>query len=269
MQRLHGNAPKVIALLVAGTTLLSLWGAANLLVRGALVVLLLALLGFVLTAAIFPSQRLGGVERTLYGLAASIALIALSGLALNFTPWGLDGPAWVLLLGAVTAGASLLAWRRRAPRPKPAAEPASRLKPLTLAQSSLFGLSAVMVVLALAVARVPAPPNDYLGYSLLSILPAPATTGAAAAGATAWQISVDSNEFTSTTYSLAVSLAGEVVYMSPNFTLAPHQQWQTAIDLAAYGRIDGELEARLYRSDAPGVVYRRVLVRDALRSGGS
>ena len=263
MHRLHGKTPQLIAALATATMLLSLWGTANLLVRGVLLVLMLLLLGLVLAAALFAGEPLGGAERTLYALVASISVIALTGLVMNSTPWGMDSLAWGALLALVTVAAALLARLRRAsPLAKPAPQTLPDGEPLNLAQVSLFSLSAVIITLALTIARSPAPAEGYAGYSLLSIVPA---SGAAASS---WQIRVDSQEFFPTTYSLAVALDDEVVYVSPNFTLAPQGQWQMVVDLPAYGRTQGELEARLYRSDDPGVVYRRVLVREALRSGG-
>jgi hypothetical protein len=261
MGRLHVNAPQLIAFLLAATTLFSLWGAANTLVRGALVALLLPLLGLVLTAAIFPGQRLGGPERLLYALTASIAAIALTGLVLDMTPWGLESIVWTVLLAALTAIAGLVAWLRRPQREKPLAKRSPGLEPLNLPQASLFGLSAVMLGLAVLIARVPASADGYQGYSMLSILPAAADTAA-------WRISVDSKEFSPTTYSLVVYLDDEIVYLSPNFTLAPHGHWQTQVDLSPYAGAEGGLAARLYRSDAPGVVYRQVLIREPLRQGG-
>lgn len=261
MGRLHISAPQLIAVLALATMLLSLWGAANPLVRGALIVLLLVLLGSVLTAAIFPGRRLDGAERLLYVLVSSIAAIAMTGLLLNFTPWKLESGAWTVLLAAVTAGAGLIVWTHRVRGKQAVTERKPGLEPLNLPQVSLFGLSAVILGLALSIARVPAPADSYQGYSLLSILPA------SEAGLAAWQINVGNKEFSPTTYSLAVSLDDEIVYLAPDFTLAPHQQWQTQVDLSSYGRTEGTLEARLYRSDAPGVVYRQVLIREALRQG--
>jgi hypothetical protein len=136
-------------------------------------------------------------------------------------------------------------------------------------------MSAVMLGLALAVARVPAPAAGHAGYSLLWVLPAAESQAESRSGsqpgsqaaddpAPVWRIGVDSSEFGPATYSLAVALDGEIVYLSPDFTLAPHERWQTEIDLAPYAGAGGPLEVRLYRSDAPGVVYRHVVVRQPL-----
>lgn len=280
MRRLHLSAPQLIGLLVAATALLSLWGTAAWLVRAGLVALLLVLPGVALTAALFGggrldatgcpdgAGRLDGAERLLYVLIAGVAAVALTGLLLNITPWGLDRLAWAALLVLVTAVAGLVAWRRkpRASKGAPVAPPA--VEPLNLAQVSLFGMSAVMLGLALAVARVPAPAAGHAGYSLLWVLPAE-ESAAQDQPAPVWEIGVDSSEFAPATYSVAVSLGDQIVYLSPGFTLAPHERWQTEVDLSPYAGSDGPLEARLYRSGAPGVVYRHVLVREPLRLEGS
>lgn len=274
MRRLRLSAPSLIGLLVAATALLSLWGTAAWLVRAGLVALLLLLPGVALTAALFGGRRLDGAcrldgaERLLYVLIAGVAAVALTGLLLNITPWGLDRLAWAALLVLVTAGAGLVAWRRKPRGSKAASAAAPAAEPLNLAQVSLFGMSAVMLGLALAVARVPAPAAGHAGYSLLWALPAEGRSAEISA-APVWEIGVASSEFAPATYSLAVSLGDEIVYLSPGFTLAPHERWQTEVDLSPYAGSDGPLEARLYRSDAPGVVYRHVLVREPLRLEGS
>src|SRR5437879_3270206 len=53
------------------------------------ILLVLLIPGYVLVAALFPSQKeVTWIERILLSIALSTAIIPLLGLAVNFTPWG-------------------------------------------------------------------------------------------------------------------------------------------------------------------------------------
>src|SRR5512138_185476 len=70
----------------------------------AIVALPLALFvpGYALAAAAFPAGRLGGAERLLFSLGASLAAAALCGLMLHWTALGLRPAAWAVALGNLT-----------------------------------------------------------------------------------------------------------------------------------------------------------------------
>ena len=51
---------------------------------------------------------------------------------------------------------------------------------------------------------------------------------------------------------------GQVAGEWPDLTLAPNQAWQTQLALPEEQGTGMELEALLYRSDAPRIVYRQV-----------
>src|SRR5262249_42499579 len=120
--RMRGKRPPR-GLLVGGAALLVVLALALLLpaVARALAAFLLVLLlpGVAITAAVFPPGRLSGAEWVTYGLGTSLAVAALGGLVLHWTPWGLSAGAWVVLLGAITLAAGAIAvrhWRRAADR---------------------------------------------------------------------------------------------------------------------------------------------------------
>jgi uncharacterized membrane protein len=75
---------------------------------------LLVFPGYTLVAALFPGKTdLGGVERAALSLGLSIAVVPLTGLILNYTPWGI---ALNPILASVTvfiAVTSIAAWYRR------------------------------------------------------------------------------------------------------------------------------------------------------------
>jgi uncharacterized membrane protein len=65
--------------------------------------------GYSMTVALYPTNKLGGVERVCLTIVLSLAVVSLSGLALNYSPWGIRViPAAVTVL-TVTLSATLAA----------------------------------------------------------------------------------------------------------------------------------------------------------------
>ena len=75
--------------------------------------LVLVLPGYALTTAIFPKRELGGPEHFIFSLGLSIVIVILSGLILNFIPFGLHVSSWAITLSAITLAACAVALVRR------------------------------------------------------------------------------------------------------------------------------------------------------------
>jgi uncharacterized membrane protein len=70
--------------------------------------------GYVLLAAIFTSRaKFAGIERLALSIVVSIAIVALTGLGLNFTPWGITLESTLYTLSALIVAISLAAFIRR------------------------------------------------------------------------------------------------------------------------------------------------------------
>ncbi len=70
--------------------------------------------GYLLVAALFPAKGdLEGMERTALSLGLSIAIVPFSGLALNYTPWGIRLDPIVITLMALSLMLGLIAQFRR------------------------------------------------------------------------------------------------------------------------------------------------------------
>lgn len=70
--------------------------------------------GYMIAAALFPSDgELEWTRRLALGAGLSVASVALLGLLLDLTPWGLNVGTVVGALVVLSIGASLLAWERR------------------------------------------------------------------------------------------------------------------------------------------------------------
>ena len=71
--------------------------------------------GYALIAALFPGARdIDGIERTALSFGLSIALVPLTGLVLNYTPWGIRLDPVIISLSLLTIGLCLTAQYRRA-----------------------------------------------------------------------------------------------------------------------------------------------------------
>jgi uncharacterized membrane protein len=214
--------------------------------------LVLVLPGYALAAAIFPKQRLGAPERLLFSVGLSLAVAVLGGLVLNMTPWGLFSGSWAVLLGAITLGASIVAlvrWRE----PLLVAVGQSRTG-LRAYEVLLISLAALVAVAGLRLVRTPVSPQGFQGYTVLSILPADENARDAV------RLGVSSNEFAATSYRLQVKLNDTILREWPAIALAPGEQWETTVVLPTAQAQDERVEALLYRSDAPDMVYRRGLL---------
>jgi uncharacterized membrane protein len=94
-------AALVVALLPAAT-----WLSAALLLP-----LVLVLPGYALAAGLFAPHTVGRIERAIYAVTLSIALVAVGGLLIQLV-LGLGRDLWVVFLVAVTLGATLRAHRQ-------------------------------------------------------------------------------------------------------------------------------------------------------------
>ncbi|MDO9326758.1 MAG: DUF1616 domain-containing protein [Methanoregula sp.] len=80
--------------------------------------LVLFIPGYVLIATLFPAARdIDGIERVALSFGLSIAIVPLTGLALNYTPWGIRLDPIVTCLSILTIGLCLAAQFRRAQLP--------------------------------------------------------------------------------------------------------------------------------------------------------
>ncbi len=81
-------------------------------VFGILFVLLLP--GYVLVSALFPGRTsLTGLERLALTLGLSLAVVALGGLGLNYTPWGINVYPVTIFLSSFVVAIAAVAWYRR------------------------------------------------------------------------------------------------------------------------------------------------------------
>ena len=113
----------------------------------------------------------------------------------------------------------------------------------------MFGISGLIVVVALGFSQVPKPAHNLQGYTTLWLLP----------GAESQQntitLGISNQELDLTHYKLRLTLDSNPVKEWPDISLAPGQQWEQSIPMPA---LHGLVEADLFNANNPGVVYRYV-----------
>lgn len=225
--------------------------------------LALVLPGYALMSALFPRRALGGVERTLFTLSLNLSTLILCGFVLNRTPWGLRPESWAVILSDVTLGASLIASMRRHLIPAKPADPthdqqARTIQPptasrprltLSVGQSVLFGLAIAVAASALLLARGEAALRPAPDVIQLWMLP-----GDKAATV---RVGVNSIGPAEGTFRLQIQRGGYIIREWPSLTITAGQRWEEIVTLDGRQPGSGPFEARLYRSEEPGVLYRR------------
>ena len=243
-----GIALVVLALLVPG----GLGAALRLLIALPLV---LVLPGYAVTAAVFPRRWLGVPETIVFSLGLSLALLALAGLALSLTPWGMGTIPWCIFLGIMALAAAGLARRDLL-------TVARRGRAITLpaARTVLpFAAAALIVLAALRIAIVGEAQQPQAGFTQLWVLPASPGAG----NATAVRLGITSKEPVTRHYILQLAAGGHITRRWSDLAVAPGQTWQATVPMPAGFPAGGKVEATLSRASSPRSIYRRVwLERD-------
>ncbi len=219
----------------------------------------LVLPGYAITGALFARRELKAAEWLVYTLGLSLACLALSGLLLNITPWGLRPDTWIVLLGVIATLASLIAYRRRWPLQTPIGSGLPESFSLSVRQLVLLALTGVVTLAALAVAFNPSPQQPNQGYTVLW---AERGTGDNAGRVV---FGIDSKELSPQRYRLDVTADKHLVHQWPAISLAPGETFTDSLDLDADTLGNAPLEGRLYRLDNPQEVYRQVIVQPNLQ----
>lgn len=207
--------------------------------------------GYAITLACLPRRSLGRVERLLISLGLSVAITILLGLTLYYVGISLQTATWAIALAATTLVFCGIAWRRRHTVEGESSSVSLSIN-LSLRDMVLLGLAVVVSGAAIGIARLPSPPNNVSGYTLLWLVPtSDGDTGN-------YQLGITSQEFTAVAYHLQVTIDGRVVWDWPELKLAPGETWKSPIVLQNDQLRAGSIAAVLYRLDDPNVIYRQV-----------
>ena len=210
--------------------------------------LALLLPGFALTEACLSRGRLGGLERFVFTVGASLAITILGGVALHLTPWGIQPRAWALLLGSVTIGASVVALGRSRPDDvAPRRARGERNGPAPVIPLALAGALALGAVIVATQGARRQPVEDFTVLAIAPLAGEPAAV----------TISVHNREGTTTGYRLEARQAGAVTRAWPAIDLEPEERWEETVVWPTPP--SDPVEVVLYRAAAPAEPYRRVV----------
>jgi uncharacterized membrane protein len=211
--------------------------------------LVLFLPGFALTVILFERERVGIPERLLLSLGLSVALTALIGLVLNWTPWGLQTTSlWAALLLGLAVEVAVIYWIRRLKWRDVISLP-DNLN-FTARQWILLSFAALVTMAAIHVARSPTRQQGFEGYTTLWIQPTE-TPGVIYVG-------VNSEEFEVIKYQIKFKLNG-VIREGPSMELNPGENWQGILRLPSEELTGKALTVYLYRLDRPTEIYRHAV----------
>jgi hypothetical protein len=205
--------------------------------------------GYALITALIPNLNISRLERFVYAIGLSLAVIILSGLVLNITSWGLQQTSWLLTVTMITIIASAIGILRR--KQIPSKESTSVRFYLPLRHGILLALAIVVIGLALKLTLTPQSLNNIQGYTSLWIVPEPMDQP------DTFLVGIHSQELENTQFNLKVTYNHSLQQEWSDISLTPGDNWQQSITLPAG---QGVVEADLYRASDPSVVYRRVSI---------
>lgn len=233
-----GLLPWLAELVLGGTRMILGW------------VLVLLLPGLAITGATFAGRRIGAAERLLFSLGLSLAIGALGGIILNWLPFGIETASWAILLGviALTAGG---VWLVRRQRPLMVTRDQSP-RALGIRGRLMLALAIAVVAAAGGIAVVAVAKQPSSGFSQLWMLPAGGVDHPSVL------LGMKSGETRPTRYTLDLVQSGVLLSEWHSAEVAPGQEWHVTIALPPSIKTPGTVEAHLYRTDAPDVVYRSV-----------
>lgn len=207
--------PRTIAALVLLVLLLTLLGqeSARALLAFAAVV---ALPGYLLSAAFAPSSTSGVPERLLQIFGIGLATPVLAFLITAILPPQMDRRAWIVLpLCAVVVG--LLVLRRRG------ADDTPRQAPNAIRPASLLVLGLALAIAAAAVTVAESAPLVPQGPGFTQLWSIAASEGSTLS------IGVENHEGASTTYRVEVAIEGDVLAAWPNERLSAGARWERLV----------------------------------------
>jgi uncharacterized membrane protein len=210
-----------------------------------------------------PGLRIGrpaGIaDHIVLSCGLSLAIDVLVGFALDVFPIGLQAQSWALALGLITTLFALLAMAlQRGDIVKVSRR--TRLR-VTVYDCGLLGLAILVVSVAVWLSII-RPSSPQPGFSQFWMLPAAHHSCAVSVG-------VQSFETTPVTYRVVTIINGVQSAAWSSIVLAPQEKWNRVVTLPP--RVAGSVyvEARLYRVNEPGVVYRNVHLTLHSLKGGS
>jgi uncharacterized membrane protein len=199
-----------------------------------------------------PGLTLGSIERALIGIVLSMAITAIGGLALNWSPFGLRPDSWVVFLGGFTLVTCLVEYFKQNRQINIVLTP--RNVSIKSHQIFIILLSIAMTVGAIAYTIIGEAQQPVPLFTEFWILPTTGSHHTIRVGICNWEASTKE-------YSVQVKENGLIVYKSPLIQVDQGKSWESLIDFAQDFQSGMIVEAELVQSETPELVYRHVSIR--------
>ncbi|HEX4215159.1 MAG TPA: DUF1616 domain-containing protein [Candidatus Dormibacteraeota bacterium] len=233
------------AVIAAGVGLTGIGGTVLGVLLG--VPLVLVLPGLALTGALWPRGR-GVPERAALAIGLSLALAAVSALALNWLPGGVTPARSTVLLGMVTLVGACVAAARR-PLEDPAARPRDPWRPPIRAhQAAMLVLALALVGAAVTLAVRGAEQATGPGFTQAWMLPRP----------NAVAVGLGNDQGAAQAYRVVLNDDGQTLQTWGDVRLAAGAHWSATASVPAGA--GSEVTLRVYRRSDPERVYRQLHV---------
>ncbi len=241
------------------------------LVRGLLgLIVVLFLPGYSLSAVLFPYRgQLSPLERAALTVLLSLALAALAGLALNYTPWGVALLPVLLVLGGgsfLTAIIAWYRWKQLAPAERLSFDLPTPIIPWELPsivdKALMYSLVAVIIVAALTMVYTFNSPSISESFTEFYILGADGSLENYATSLSVYDeqqllVGVVNHEHHHLAYRIKLRLGDQQLAEVQTGTLSPGQRWESPISFTLASRgADQKLELLLIREDQQDQPYR-------------
>ena len=217
--------------------------------------------GLLLQPRLKIGRLFGAVDSVAFSLGLSLVIDVVVGFLLNLTPLGLRWQSWSFTLGLLTALFAALAALLRQKQPvRILAHTSGRdntrrhNKSRPYKEGALLGAALVVAALAICLSMM-RPPQPQPSFTQFWMLPSTSANSGCAV-----HIGVQSFEAGTVTYRIQVTSDGAQVASWSSIRLATQQEWDQLVPLLPAGGGSVFVDARLYRLDAPGRIYREVHV---------
>lgn len=204
-----------IAALVVALLPVATWLSAALLLP-----LVLFLPGYALAAVFFPPRTVGRIERAIYAIAISIAVVAVGGLLIQLI-LGLSRDPWVVFLVMVTLGATLWAHRRHPVEPLVWPAGVSPVLPVAIIAFTVAGVIAGLAIASAGNGLREA--QAKIRFTDFWLVPAGAVSPAS--GEETVEIGLHSHEGRPVRFVLRLSRAGQVL-LGRSLSLRAGETWE-------------------------------------------
>lgn len=204
--------------------------------------------GYALTLAAFGPRSPRPTELVPLGVGISLAMTALSSVVLNFTPGGIRGLPWAVILVVLVLACCRVAARRA--RPQSEQRVAIALPRVTIGAALALGGCLALSAAALVLAQTTPHADKALGYTELWMVPRGQTDNVA-------RIGITSQQQYSTAYRLRVRIGGRPAAAEREFSLEPGKSLILGFDHRP-SSLAVPIEARLFLRGRPHTVYRSI-----------